>query len=208
MPSPGELCQVGGRCARVEELIAQAQQERGGPALTGLLRHYRRWVAGIVVRQGRRWFFTAQELRDALEEAAGWIARAVQDYRPEARSPPCPFHRYLRVVVLARLADFHRRHCREERRFDRSADAGTVLEQWLVGAATDPADNLARDEVRDRLRHALGQLDPDDQTLLSYLLEGMSQGGIAAALGVCPKTVGRRWRQLRGRLRVLLGDLL
>jgi RNA polymerase sigma-70 factor (ECF subfamily) len=81
------------------------------------------------------------------------------------------------------------------------------LAQRLIASATSPSRRLLRDELRDRVRVALGCLKPRDREILVLrYLEGLSNAEAAAVLGIGENTAGMRHLRALERLRTLLGD--
>jgi RNA polymerase sigma factor (sigma-70 family) len=81
------------------------------------------------------------------------------------------------------------------------------LAHRLSASATSPSRHLLREELRDRVRVALGCLKPSDrEVLVLRYLEGLSNSEAAAVLGIAENTAGMRRLRALERLRALLGD--
>ena len=81
------------------------------------------------------------------------------------------------------------------------------LANRLIASATSPSRRLVREELRDRVRVALGCLKPQDrEVLVLRYLEGLSNADAAAVLGLAESTAGMRHLRALERLRALLGD--
>jgi RNA polymerase sigma-70 factor (ECF subfamily) len=83
------------------------------------------------------------------------------------------------------------------------------LARRLLATGTSPSRRLIRDEMRARVRSALGRLDPRDrEVLVLRYLEGLTTDEIAAVLGVRSGAVKMRHLRALERLRGMLdGEL-
>jgi RNA polymerase sigma-70 factor (ECF subfamily) len=148
-------------------------------------------------------------VQDALLEAS----RRLSDY---ARNPSLPFYPWLRQIAWQRLVDLHRRHLRAQKRsiarenppiMDLSERSAIDLAECLMSSGTNPSTQLMRQEMRERVRRALGQLPTTDrEVLVMRHLEQLKLGEIAAILGISEAAAKmRRLRAVR-RLQRVLGD--
>jgi RNA polymerase sigma-70 factor (ECF subfamily) len=150
---------------------------------------------------------------DVVQEALAEASRRLDDYLV---APPLPFFAWLRQLAWDRLVDHHRRHLHAERRsvareespdMDLSEESSSRLAGRLVGSGTSPSGRLMREELRDRVRTALGRLgDRDREVLVMRHLEQLSTEEVAAVLGISPGAVKVRLLRALERLRVLLAD--
>src|SRR5205823_607283 len=92
-------------------------------------------------------------------------------------------------------------------RVDPSDIVQASLAQGLSASATSPSRRLLREELRDRVRAALGCLEPRDrEVLVLRYLEGLSNDEAAAVLGIGESAAGMRHLRALERLRALLGE--
>jgi RNA polymerase sigma-70 factor (ECF subfamily) len=148
---------------------------------------------------------------DIVQEALAEAHRRLADY---LRDRPLPFYAWLRQFAWERVAKYYQRHVRARRRSVTREEAPPLpdesvvqLAQRLIASATSPSRRLLRDELRDRVRVALGCLRPRDREILVLrYLEGLSNAEAAAVLGIGENTAGMRHLRALERLRALLGD--
>jgi RNA polymerase sigma-70 factor (ECF subfamily) len=138
-------------------------------------------------------------------------ARRLPDY---LRDRPLPFYPWLRQLAADRLDKARRRHLHAGKRDARREEAplpdesALELAQRLLGHGTSPSHQLARQEVRERVRAALAQLPQRDrEVLVLRYLEQLSTREMAEVLGTPEGTVKSRHLRAVERLRGLLGDL-
>ena len=107
---------------------------------------------------------------------------------------PLPFYPWLRGIAWSRLCDLHERHVNAQKRsIGREARASLMLsDQSMVdllgrieGRGSSPSRQLVRQERRQRVRHALEQLnDRDREVLVLRFLEELSMREVASIIGV------------------------
>jgi RNA polymerase sigma-70 factor (ECF subfamily) len=127
---------------------------------------------------------------------------------------PIPFYAWLRQFAWERVAKQYERHVRAQRRsvtreesLPLPDDSVVQLAHRLIASATSPSRHLLREELRDRVRVALGCLKPSDrEVLVLRYLEGLSNAEAAAILGIAENTAGMRHLRALERLRALLDD--
>ncbi|MFN3780089.1 MAG: RNA polymerase sigma factor [Brevundimonas aurantiaca] len=150
----------------------------------------------------RRYVGEESEAHDLLQETytAAWLAIGRYD-------PSRPFEAWLRTIAVNKCRDWARK-----RTVRRIISGMTGLEDREVADLPEPAP-LAEARIDDRRRLALvdgaiGRL-PDGlkAPLLLSVMEGRSQGDIAAILGVSVKTVETRIARARRKLAAAVGDL-
>jgi RNA polymerase sigma-70 factor (ECF subfamily) len=150
---------------------------------------------------------------DVIQEALTEAARKLPAY---LRDRPLPFYPWLRRIAWERLVKVHRRHLgagirdatREEPGGLRLPDESALdLARRLVAPGTSPSNRLVRDELRDQVQAALGQLGERDRDLLVMrYLEQLPTRDIAAALGITEGAVKVRHLRALERLRGLLAS--
>jgi RNA polymerase sigma-70 factor (ECF subfamily) len=148
---------------------------------------------------------------DVVQEALAEAARRLEEY---LRHPPLPFYPWLRQIGLDRLLDLRRRHLRARKRsvvreepgvLDLPDESAAELAERLIDLGSSPSRHLLREELRQRVRAALGKLSADDREVLVLRhLEQMPAREVAAVLGVGEGAVRMRLVRALGRLRDLL----
>src|SRR5262249_38721483 len=126
---------------------------------------------------------------DVVQEAQLDAFRRLADY---LQRQPMPFRLWLRKTAQERLLKVHRQHITAARRTvqrevvlpDRSSLRPA---QQAPGAGPPPGGQVARREVVERARQALGQLPPADQEILLLRnLEGLPYEEIGCLLDIDP----------------------
>jgi RNA polymerase sigma-70 factor (ECF subfamily) len=148
---------------------------------------------------------------DVVQEALAEAARRLEEY---LHQPPLPFYPWLRQIALDRLLDLRRRHLRAGKRSVAREDPDVLclpdesaaeLAARLIDLGSSPSRHLLREELRQRVRAALGQLLAGDREVLGMRhLEQMPVRDVAAVLGVGEGAVRMRLVRALGRLRDLL----
>ncbi len=148
---------------------------------------------------------------DIVQES---LAQAHENLADYLRDRPLPFYAWLRQFAWERVAKQYERHVRAQRRSVTREEAPPLpdesvaqLAHRLIASATSPSRHLLREELRDRVRTALGCLKPTDrEVLVLRYLEGLSNAEAAAVLGLAESTAGMRHLRALERLRILLGQ--
>jgi RNA polymerase sigma-70 factor (ECF subfamily) len=148
---------------------------------------------------------------DVVQEALAEAARRLEEY---LRRPPLPFYPWLRQIALDRLLDLRRLHLRSRKRSVALEEPGVIglpdesaaeLAARLIDLASSPSRHLLRQELRERVRAALGRLPPGDREVLVLRhLEQMPVRDVAAVLGAGEGAVRMRLVRALARLRDLL----
>jgi RNA polymerase sigma-70 factor, ECF subfamily len=148
---------------------------------------------------------------DIVQES---LAEAHQHFSEYLRDRPLPFYAWLRQFAWERVAKQYERHVRARRRSVTREEVPNLpdesvaqLARRLIASATSPSRGLLREELRERVRVALGCLKPHDrEVLVLRYLEGLSNAETAAVLGLAESTAGMRHLRALERLRALLGE--
>jgi RNA polymerase sigma-70 factor (ECF subfamily) len=148
---------------------------------------------------------------DVVQGALADAARKLPDY---LRERPLPFYPWLRQLAGERLAKFHERHLRTDKRSVTHEQAGGVrltdesaleLAERLIDSGSSPSQRAMRSEQSARVRAVLQAMDSDDCEVLTLrYLEQLSTRETAAALGITEGAVKTRHLRALRRLRLAL----
>lgn len=171
-----------------DELVERCRRRDDG-AWTNLIQTHRREVFSLCCRfTGRE-----EEAEDLTQEIFLKVFRAIEGYDPRRAS----FATWLNRVARNHLVDYYRRT-----RMDRVTSS---LEDELPRLKEErrrevpPPDQVERNERREVLQTALGNLSPGlRQAVILRDLQGLEYTEISEVLGVPPGTV--KFRVHRGRL--------
>ena len=175
-----------------------------------LARHRDRLRRMVALRLDRR-LAARVDPSDIVQESLAAANEQLSDY---LRRRPLAFYPWLRQFAWERVAKEYERHVRAQRRSVTREEPPPLpdesvahLARRLIASATSPSRRLLRDELRDRVRVALGCLKPRDREILVLrYLEGLSNAEAAAVLGIGESTAGMRHLRALERLRTLMGD--
>jgi RNA polymerase sigma-70 factor (ECF subfamily) len=193
-----------------DALILAATRGDRGARQRLLPRHRERMRRMVAARMDQR-LAPRFDPSDVVQEALAEADRGLDDY---LRDRPLPFYPWLRQFACQRLRQLHRHHvdagrrsvaCEERWEMPLPEHSTYVLAHRLLAGGTSPSRRLIRDEQRDRVKDALGRLDPRDrEVLVLRYLEGLTTGDIAAVMGI--RSGAAKMRHLRAleRLRGLL----
>jgi RNA polymerase sigma-70 factor (ECF subfamily) len=135
------------------------------------------------------------------------------------KNPVMPFHLWLRHIAKDHIIDAHRRHRLAQRRsLDReqslaptaiSDQSSMEIAGQLVDDGITPASEAVRKELAERVRMALGELEPDDrEIILMRGMEQMSNQQVAEILHLTEAAASmRHLRALRRLKQVLVPDM-
>jgi RNA polymerase sigma-70 factor (ECF subfamily) len=193
-----------------EELIGRARNGDDAARQQLLVRHRGRLRKMVVARLDRR-LAARVDPSDVVQEALLDAAQKLSGY---LRERPLPFYPWLRRLAWEHLVKAHQRHLSARKRSASReeplglSDASVLaLAQRLVASATTPSGHLLREEVRSRVRTALGQLaDTDREFLVMRYLEQLSMRDIASVLEISEAAVKMRHTRALRKLCGLLGS--
>ncbi len=193
-----------------EQLLVRAGQGDEAAWQELLVQHRARLRRMVALRLDRR-LAAHVDPSDVVQDS---LVDAHQRLNQYLRDRPLPFYAWLRQFACERVAKQYERHVRAQRRSVTREEAPPLpdesvaeLAHRLIASATSPSRRMARDELRDRVRIALGCLKLQDrEVLVLRYLEGLSNAEAAAVLGLAESTAGMRHLRALERLRVLLGD--
>ena len=146
---------------------------------------------------------------DVVQETMTVAAARLPVYLVER---PIPFYPWLRQIAWQKLVDLHRQHVGAKRRsvvheasIGLPAESSVQLVDYLLADATSPSMQLARREIRQRVRRALAELPDRDREVLALLyLEQLTTNEVSAVLDISEKAVSMRHLRALDRLRPLL----
>jgi RNA polymerase sigma-70 factor, ECF subfamily len=197
--------------ADTDLLLERAARGDTGAGQQLLARHRSRLLRMVGLRMDRR-LAARFDPSDVVQEALAEADRRLSDY---LRRRPLPFYPWLRGLAWDRLVEWHRRHVGAGRRSVTREEAGVLdlpdesaaqLAGRLVDHSSSPSQKLVQQELRQRVRSALGGLPaPDREVLVLRHLEQLSTEETAAVLQISPSAVKMRTLRALQRLRQALG---
>jgi RNA polymerase sigma-70 factor (ECF subfamily) len=193
-----------------EELLRQAGAGDAAARDDLLARHRDRLRKMVGWRMDRR-LAARVDPSDVVQEVLAEANRKLDRYLHEK---PLPFHAWLRSLAWEHLTALHRRHVRARRRSVLREEPGVLnlpdesaaeLAARLVTSATSPTQQALRQELRQRVRLALGRLSARDREVLVLRnLEQLSVADTAEVMGVSEGAVKVRHLRALERLRAIL----
>jgi len=149
---------------------------------------------------------------DVLQETYLEAFRRLPKY---LRQEEMPFYLWLHWIAREKVLALHRRHLGAEKRavthevpllpVDSSA---TFVSAVIAGHEPSPSQALAKNELAERLRLALGQLDNDERDLILWRhFEQLSARDMAQLLQISEAAAGKRYIRAVERLRTILVNL-
>ncbi len=197
-----------------EETRRLLEQAHGGDqaAFEEIFRRHRdRLRRAIALRMDRR-VAARVDASDVLQEAYLEAFRRLPTYLEQK---PMPFYLWLCWIVREKVLALHRRHLGADKRAvtheapllpaDSSA---TFVSAVIAGHEPSPSQALARAELAERLRLALGQLDADERDLILWRhFEQLSARDIAQLLQISEAAASKRYIRAVERLRTILVHL-
>jgi RNA polymerase sigma-70 factor (ECF subfamily) len=150
---------------------------------------------------------------DVLQET---LAEAYQKLPEYLRTQPIPFYPWLRQMAWQKIVHLHRQHLlaqaravTREERFDVALPDESALDlaQRLIAKNASPSRQMLHEELKNRVRAALGRLDPRDrEVLVLRFLEQLSIEEAAAVLEVTKEAVKSRQRRALERFSDMLDE--
>ncbi|MDA1231903.1 MAG: sigma-70 family RNA polymerase sigma factor [Planctomycetota bacterium] len=153
---------------------------------------------------------------DASDVVQDVLLEASQRLSDYIRSPPMPFHLWLRQLAKDRIIDMHRRHRAAQRRsvdreqnmssFGTDEQSAADLTALLRDAELTPAASALRKEMEERFVLVLDKLEESEREIIIMRhFEHLGNGDVAEALGLSAPAAGMRYLRAIRRLRELLG---
>ena len=195
-----------------DETLRLLQRVRDGDraALDPLLRQHRDELCRAVELRMDAQLRARVAPSDVVQEAQLEAARRIADY---LERQPMPFRLWLRRTAYEQLLRLRRQHidaeCRSVGREIPLPDGSSAqLARQALAAGSTPSEQLAEQELAQRLREALARLDEEDrEVLLLRNFEGLSNKNVAQLLGLEPATASKRYGRAILRLRQQLADI-
>ena len=125
-----------------------------------------------------------------------------------------PFYLWLHWIAREKVIALHRRHLGAGKRAVQHevplmpVDSSAEFVSGLIGRLPSPSQELAKAELAERLRLALGRLDDDDRDLILWRhFEQLSARDMALLLDITEAAANKRYIRAIERLRKILQDL-
>ena len=174
-------------------------------------RHRGRLQKAIAMRIDRR-LAARVDASDVLQETYLEAFRRLPKYLNQGEMP---FYLWLHWIAREKVLELHRRHLGAEKRtvnrevpllpVDSSA---TFVSCIIAGREPSPSQALAKTELAECLRKALGQLDDDERDLILWRhFEQLSARDMAQLLHISEAAAGKQYIRAVERLHTILMDL-
>jgi RNA polymerase sigma-70 factor (ECF subfamily) len=189
-------------------LLAQIQ-DGNSQAFDRLLGHHRSTLRRFIELRLDNRLRARVDPSDVVQETQLEVFHRLSDY---LRRRPMPFHLWLRKTAYERLLKVRRHHVETARRtvgreVPLPDQSSLLLARQLLQPGSSPSQQLARDEMIQRVRLALGQLnDTDREILLMRNFEDLSYQEVGVLLDLDPAAARKRYGRALLRLRKLLFD--
>ncbi|MCI0462370.1 MAG: sigma-70 family RNA polymerase sigma factor [Gemmataceae bacterium] len=192
-----------------EETCQLLERVRGGDqqALEALLARHRDLLRDYVAHRLAGGGAGRFDPSDVVQEAQLEIARRLGDFL-ERR--PMPFHLWIRKTAYENLVELWRRHVQADCRtiaheVPLPADSSLLLARQLLAGSAEPGQQLIEQEMIERVRQGLAQLQENDrEILLLRAFEGLTNHESAQILGLGPDAASKRYGRALRRLRTVL----
>ena len=195
------------------QLLADAEQGND-EARNQLMERHRDSLRQMVNMRMDRKLKTRIDASDIVQDVLIEANRRLDDF---ISADGMPFHLWLRQLAKDRIIDMHRRHRRASKRSvdkeqrlnvggfgDRSS---LELAAQLRDPELTPAAATLRNELEERFRAAVEELNEDDRDIiLMRNFEHLSNTEVAEALNLSQPAAGMRYLRALKRLRKVLGD--
>ena len=193
------------------ELLAEAKKG-DAVAVDQLLAKHREAIRRMIDLRLDPAIVQRLDASDVVQDVLIEANRRLKDY---LKAPVMPFHLWLRHIAKDHIIDAHRRHHQAQKRgvnreqqihrpawSERSSLdlAGQLLDQDLT-----PASAAIQEEMQQRLREAITQLDDDDrEVILMRHYEMLANQDVAEALGLTEAAASMRYLRAVRKLRDFL----
>jgi RNA polymerase sigma-70 factor (ECF subfamily) len=197
---------------KTQELLLGVQAGEDA-ALNRLLERHRDAVRRLVQMRLDARIQRRVDVSDVVQEVFVEANRRLADY---VKSPPMPFHLWLRQIAKDRIIDAHRRHrASAKRSVDREQalqvpagmDRSSIeLAAQIVDPELTPAAAATQHEMAQRVEAAIAQLgEQDAEILIMRHYEHLTNQEIAKALELTEPAASMRYLRAVRRLREVLG---
>jgi RNA polymerase sigma-70 factor, ECF subfamily len=174
-------------------------------------RHRERLRKAIAMRVDRR-LAARIDASDVLQETYMEAFRRLPKY---LRQGEMPFYLWLHWIAREKVLALHRRHLGAEKRTVAYevpllpvGSSATFVSAVIAGREPSPSQALAKTELAECLRMALGQLDNGDRDLILWRhFEQLSARDMAQLLQISEAAASKRYIRAVERLRKILVDL-
>jgi RNA polymerase sigma-70 factor (ECF subfamily) len=195
----------------LNELNARVVRGDAG-ALGQLLECHRPRLRMMVRLRMDRFLQSRVDASDVLQEAFLEASSRLEEF---VRNPAVPFYLWLRTITGQQLLAAYRRHCGTQGRDARreisprssglpEANSGALAAQ-LVACATSPSGVAMQAELKDRLEHALDELDAMDREIIVLRhFEELTNSEAARVLDLTPSAACNRYVRALERLRQVM----
>jgi RNA polymerase sigma-70 factor (ECF subfamily) len=174
-------------------------------------RHRGRLLKAIAMRLDRR-LAARVDASDVLQETHVEVFQRLPKY---LQNGEMPFHLWIHWIAREKVLALHRQHLGAEKRAviyeapllpaDSSA---TFVRGVIAGREPSPSQALAKTELAECLRLALGQLDSDERDLILWRhFEQLSADDTAQLLQISEAAASKRYLRALERLRTILVGL-
>lgn len=151
---------------------------------------------------------------DVLQESFSQATKRRSEY---FELDSMPFFIWLRLITIQKLAELHRHHLgvkardagRDVSMFTPASPAtSAVLAARLLGQTTTPSQQVARDEIEERVREVLDGMDDIDREIIALRnFEQLSNIEAANVLGIGASTASSRYVRALKKLKEFLGEM-
>jgi len=173
-------------------------------------RHRAKLRQAIALRIDRR-MAARVDASDVLQETYLEAFRRLPKYLHQERMP---FSLWLRWIAREKLAALHRRHLGAKKRSATHeaplmpADSSAQIVSMIAGRGPSPSQELARAEMAEKVRIALGRLGVEERDLILWRhFEQLSIRDVAQLLQISETAAGKRYIRALDRLRKTLAQL-
>ncbi len=182
-------------------------------ALSQCFAEYRPRLERIAEFRLNRRLLTRIDSDDVLQEA--YMAASRRLPHCDTSSQETVFV-WLRMILHQTLIDLHRQHLqaagrdlqREVRADAVEPDTSGCIASQLVSQISSPSMSLKREELNERLRIALNQMEKNDREVLALRhFEELTNGEVARVLNLSVKAASIRYVRAMKKLKVLMESL-
>jgi RNA polymerase sigma-70 factor (ECF subfamily) len=147
------------------------------------------------------------DAEDVLQEVFLEAKKRLQAFRDDEK----PFLVWIRLITQQTMIDLFRKHLGAKMRTagrEVAAPASGTLSGFFVAHITSPSGAVMREELRQKIEHALASMDEiDREVLLLRHFEELSNKEAADVLGIQENAASNRYVRALGRLKGYLGSL-